>query len=59
MQEALQWLEGYTPEDLTIAELEGSSNSLWTISPPSRNNLIKVLNDSEEFPITVAWSIQR
>ncbi|XP_067109113.1 piezo-type mechanosensitive ion channel component 2 [Osmerus mordax] len=57
--EALQWLEGYTPEDLTIAELEGSSNSLWTISPPSRNNLIKVLNDSEEFPITVAWSIQR
>ncbi|KAM3865799.1 piezo-type mechanosensitive ion channel component 2 [Diretmus argenteus] len=57
--EALQWLENYTPEDLIIAELKGSSNSLWTISPPSRNNLIEMLGSTEEFSITVAWSIQR
>uniref|UniRef100_A0A4W5K5L9 Piezo non-specific cation channel R-Ras-binding domain-containing protein n=1 Tax=Hucho hucho TaxID=62062 RepID=A0A4W5K5L9_9TELE len=42
-QDAMQWLEYYMPEDLTIAELEGSSNSLWTISPPSRTCVINVL----------------
>ncbi|XP_034038368.1 piezo-type mechanosensitive ion channel component 2 [Thalassophryne amazonica] len=57
--DALQWLEGYLPEDLIIAELKGSSNSLWTISPPSRSNLISMLESKEEFPITVSWSMQR
>ncbi|XP_042353330.1 LOW QUALITY PROTEIN: piezo-type mechanosensitive ion channel component 2 [Plectropomus leopardus] len=58
--EALQWLESYMPQDLIIAELKGSSNSLWTISPPSRDNLIRMLdNDEEDFPITVSWSVQR
>lgn len=58
-QTAIQWLENYTPEDLIIAELKGSSNSLWTISPPSRDNLIDMLRSQEEFSITVSWSIQR
>ncbi|KAM6948367.1 piezo-type mechanosensitive ion channel component 2 [Aplochiton taeniatus] len=58
-EEGLQWLEGYVREDLTIAELEGSSNSLWTISPPSRTNLMEMLGSDEDFPITVSWSIQR
>ncbi|XP_070774836.1 piezo-type mechanosensitive ion channel component 2 [Enoplosus armatus] len=57
--EALQWLEGYMPEDLIIAELKGSSNSLWTISPPSRKNLIAMLGTKKDFPITVSWSVQR
>ncbi|XP_036822242.1 piezo-type mechanosensitive ion channel component 2 [Oncorhynchus mykiss] len=57
--EAMRWLEYYMPEDLTIAELEGSSNSLWTISPPSRTNIMEMLSSKEQFPITVAWSIQR
>ncbi|XP_047198071.1 piezo-type mechanosensitive ion channel component 2 [Hippoglossus stenolepis] len=57
--DALQWLEGYMPEDLVIAELKGSSNSLWTISPPSRTHLIEMLNSTEDFPITVTWTIQR
>ncbi|XP_051769980.1 piezo-type mechanosensitive ion channel component 2 isoform X2 [Ctenopharyngodon idella] len=55
---AMQFLESYTPEDLRIAQLEGSSNSLWTISPPSKENLIKML-DGDNFPLTMAWSIQR
>lgn len=57
--DAMQWLESYFKEDLIIAELKGSSNSLWTISPPSRKNLIAMLSSEEEFPITVAWSVQR
>uniref|UniRef100_H3DBK5 Piezo type mechanosensitive ion channel component 2 n=1 Tax=Tetraodon nigroviridis TaxID=99883 RepID=H3DBK5_TETNG len=57
--EALEWLEGYTPEDLCIAQLKGSSNSLWTISPPSRANLIDMLRSKDEFLITVSWFVQR
>uniref|UniRef100_A0A3Q2SU17 Piezo type mechanosensitive ion channel component 2 n=1 Tax=Fundulus heteroclitus TaxID=8078 RepID=A0A3Q2SU17_FUNHE len=59
-QMALQWLETYFAEDLIIAELKGSSNSLWTISPPSRLNLIEMLGSNDKvFPITVSWSVQR
>lgn len=58
-QEALEWLGGYMPGDLVIAELKGSSNSLWTISPPSRKTLIDMLALDEDFPITVSWSVQR
>nr|XP_015209180.1 PREDICTED: piezo-type mechanosensitive ion channel component 2 isoform X2 [Lepisosteus oculatus] len=56
---AMQFLEAYTHEDVTVAELEGSSNALWTISPPSRDNLIKMLSNNNTFPVTVFWTIQR
>ncbi|NWS19914.1 PIEZ2 protein, partial [Pachyramphus minor] len=47
---ALQFLEGYGKEDITLADLEGNSNSLWTISPPSREKMIQGLLDfSSEF----------
>ncbi|XP_062236076.1 piezo-type mechanosensitive ion channel component 2-like isoform X2 [Platichthys flesus] len=55
---ALQFLEAYTREDVTVAELQGSSNSLWTISPPSRQYLSQVLN-LHHFPITLSWTVQR
>ncbi|NXA61432.1 PIEZ2 protein, partial [Mohoua ochrocephala] len=42
---ALQFLEGYAREDITRADLEGNSNSLWTISPPSRKKMIQGLLD--------------
>ncbi|KAM9791110.1 piezo-type mechanosensitive ion channel component 2 isoform 5-T6 [Syngnathus typhle] len=58
-EKALEWLGGYMPGDLVIAELKGSSNSLWTISPPSRKTLIDMLALDEDFPITVSWSVQR
>ncbi|XP_028832958.1 piezo-type mechanosensitive ion channel component 2 isoform X2 [Denticeps clupeoides] len=58
--EAMQFLEAYTFEDVTIAKLEGSSNSLWTISPPSRDSLKNMLdNHDQSFTITFSWSIQR
>ncbi|XP_029385544.1 piezo-type mechanosensitive ion channel component 2-like isoform X2 [Echeneis naucrates] len=55
---ALQFLEAYSHEDVTVAELQGSSNSLWTISPPSRQYLSQVLN-LDHFPLTVTWTVQR
>ncbi|XP_036410203.1 piezo-type mechanosensitive ion channel component 2-like [Megalops cyprinoides] len=56
---AMQFLEAYTSEDVIVAELEGSSNSLWTISPPSRKNLMEVLSKEDQFAVTMSWSIQR
>uniref|UniRef100_A0AAY4BJ86 Piezo-type mechanosensitive ion channel component n=1 Tax=Denticeps clupeoides TaxID=299321 RepID=A0AAY4BJ86_9TELE len=58
-QSAMQFLEAYTKEDITVAELEGSSNSLWTISPPSRKNLMEVLSKDAPFLVTMSWTIQR
>ena len=58
-QRSMQFLEAYTKEDIAVAELEGSSNSLWTISPPSRKNLMDVLSKDAPFPVTMSWSIQR
>ncbi|KGL82909.1 Piezo-type mechanosensitive ion channel component 2, partial [Tinamus guttatus] len=56
---ALQFLEGYGKEDITLADLEGNSNSLWTISPPSREKMIQGLLDfSAEFTVVLSWSIQ-
>ncbi|XP_034416405.1 piezo-type mechanosensitive ion channel component 2-like [Cyclopterus lumpus] len=55
---ALQFLEAYGHEDVTVAELQGSSNSLWTISPPSRQYLSQVLS-LDHFPLTVSWTVQR
>ncbi|TRY55216.1 hypothetical protein DNTS_032685 [Danionella cerebrum] len=58
--DAIMFLETYIPEDLTIAHLEGSSDSLWTISPPSRETLRTQLNQTaNKFPLTFTWSIQR
>ncbi|XP_069813891.1 piezo-type mechanosensitive ion channel component 2 isoform X8 [Dendropsophus ebraccatus] len=57
---ALQFLEGYGREDITIAELEGNSNSLWTISPPSRQSMINSLESlNHDFTLVVSWTIQR
>ncbi|NXH64004.1 PIEZ2 protein, partial [Rhabdornis inornatus] len=57
---ALQFLEGYAREDITRADLEGNSNSLWTISPPSRQKMIQGLLDFEaDFSLVISWTIQR
>nr|XP_056710236.1 piezo-type mechanosensitive ion channel component 2 [Euleptes europaea] len=57
---ALQFIENYGIEDITIAHLEGNSNSLWTISPPSRRKMIDELNKTDSpFTLVVSWSVQR
>nr|XP_010585433.1 piezo-type mechanosensitive ion channel component 2 [Loxodonta africana] len=57
---AMQFLENYEKEDITVAELEGNSNSLWTISPPSKQKMIHELMDpNSSFSVVFSWSIQR
>ncbi|KAE8598336.1 hypothetical protein XENTR_v10016802 [Xenopus tropicalis] len=56
---AMQFLESYMQEDITIAGLEGNSNSLWTISPPSRTMMIERLIQEPDFTAVISWSIRR
>ncbi|XP_024619659.1 piezo-type mechanosensitive ion channel component 2 [Neophocaena asiaeorientalis asiaeorientalis] len=57
---AMQFLENYEKEDITVAELEGNSNSLWTISPPSKQKMIHELMDpNSSFSVVFSWSVQR
>ncbi|XP_054550192.1 piezo-type mechanosensitive ion channel component 2 isoform X4 [Talpa occidentalis] len=57
---AMQFLENYEKEDITVAELEGNSNSLWTISPPSKQKMMQELLDpNSSFSVVFSWSIQR
>uniref|UniRef100_F1M208 Piezo-type mechanosensitive ion channel component 2 n=1 Tax=Rattus norvegicus TaxID=10116 RepID=F1M208_RAT len=57
---AMQFLENYERQDITVAELEGNSNSLWTISPPSKQKMIQELTDPNScFSVVFSWSIQR
>ncbi|XP_006868752.1 PREDICTED: piezo-type mechanosensitive ion channel component 2 [Chrysochloris asiatica] len=57
---AMQFLENYEKEDITVAELEGNSNSLWTISPPSKQKMMHELMDPRSsFSLVFSWSIQR
>ncbi|XP_072324478.1 piezo-type mechanosensitive ion channel component 2-like isoform X2 [Scyliorhinus torazame] len=57
---AMQFLDAYMTEDILIAQLEGNSNSLWTISPPSREKMIEELsNETSKISIVVCWSVQR
>ena len=56
----MQFLENYEKEDITVAEREGNSNSLWTISPPSKKKIIEELrNPNSSFSVVFSWSIQR
>ncbi|XP_072425936.1 piezo-type mechanosensitive ion channel component 2 isoform X1 [Chiloscyllium punctatum] len=57
---AMQFLDAYMKEDILIAQLEGNSNSLWTISPPSRSKMVEELKDNvSKIFIVVSWSVQR
>ncbi|XP_008061683.1 piezo-type mechanosensitive ion channel component 2 [Carlito syrichta] len=57
---AMQFLENYEKEDITVAELEGNSNSLWTISPPSKQKMInELMEPNSSFSVVFSWSIQR
>ncbi|XP_069394940.1 piezo-type mechanosensitive ion channel component 1-like isoform X2 [Paralichthys olivaceus] len=49
---AMQFITLYSYEDIVTAMIEGSSGSVWRISPPSRQEVIK----EEE---RLAWTFQR
>ncbi|XP_063044770.1 piezo-type mechanosensitive ion channel component 1 [Engraulis encrasicolus] len=57
---AMQFITLYSFEDIVTANIEGSSGSVWRISPPSRQELIKeLLGSSAEMTLRLSWVFQR
>uniref|UniRef100_A0A670IVU7 Piezo type mechanosensitive ion channel component 1 (Er blood group) n=1 Tax=Podarcis muralis TaxID=64176 RepID=A0A670IVU7_PODMU len=59
-QVAMQFITLYSYEDIVTARIEGSSGSLWSISPPSREQLYRELhNGSSAITLRFTWNFQR
>lgn len=57
---AMQFITMYSYEDIVTANIEGSSGSVWRISPPSRQELIKELTGSAgDMTLRLDWNFQR
>nr|XP_043872731.1 piezo-type mechanosensitive ion channel component 1 [Solea senegalensis] len=57
---AMQFITFYSSEDIVTAMIEGSSGSVWRISPPSRQEVIKeLLGSPVDLTLRLAWTFQR
>ncbi|CAL8300360.1 unnamed protein product [Merluccius merluccius] len=57
---AMQFITFYSYEDIVTARIEGSSGSVWRISPPSRQEVIKeLLGSPVDLTLRLAWNFQR
>ncbi|XP_068597023.1 piezo-type mechanosensitive ion channel component 1 [Brachionichthys hirsutus] len=57
---AMQFITLYSYEDIVTARIEGSSGSVWRISPPSRQEVIKeLLGSPVDLTLRLAWNFQR
>ncbi|XP_068811637.1 piezo-type mechanosensitive ion channel component 1 isoform X1 [Struthio camelus] len=57
---AMQFITLYSYEDIVTARIEGSSGSLWSISPPSREQMRRELqNGSSDITLRLTWTFQR
>lgn len=60
LQVAMQFITLYSYEDIVTAMIEGSSGSVWRISPPSRQEVIKeLLGSPVDLTLRLAWTFQR
>lgn len=56
----MQFITLYSYEDIVTAKIEGSSGSVWRISPPSRQEVIKeLLGSTVDLTLRLAWIFQR
>lgn len=57
---AMQFITLYSYEDIVTARIEGSSGSIWSISPPSREQMRKELqNGTSDITLRFTWNFQR
>ncbi len=56
----MQFITLYSYDDIVTAMIEGSSGSVWRISPPSRKEVVKELLESPaDLTLRLAWNFQR
>lgn len=56
----MQFISLYSMEDIVTARIEGSSGSLWSISPPSREQMrLELQNGSSDITLHLTWIFQR
>ena len=58
-KEANEFLGGYSNQDTSVVLLNGRSTPVWSISPPSREALIKDLNETNPLDLRISWKISR
>ncbi|KAJ8400462.1 hypothetical protein AAFF_G00395860 [Aldrovandia affinis] len=57
---AMQFITLYSYDDIVTAKIEGSSGSVWRISPPSRQEVIKeLLVSPADMTLRLSWNFQR
>ncbi|XP_055504976.1 piezo-type mechanosensitive ion channel component 1 isoform X2 [Leucoraja erinacea] len=57
---AMQFISLYGYKDIMTAHIEGSSGSLWSVSPPSRQAMITELKSNESvMTLRLMWNFQR
>nr|XP_042708015.1 piezo-type mechanosensitive ion channel component 1 isoform X4 [Chrysemys picta bellii] len=57
---AMQFITLYGYEDIVRAQIEGSSGSLWSISPPSREQMRgELLKGLSDITLRLTWTFQR
>ncbi|XP_048461723.1 piezo-type mechanosensitive ion channel component 1 isoform X1 [Rhincodon typus] len=57
---AMQFISLYGYEDIMTAHIEGSSGSLWSVSPPSRQAMITELKShNSAMTLRLMWTFQR
>ncbi|XP_064242471.1 piezo-type mechanosensitive ion channel component 1 [Passer domesticus] len=57
---AMQFISLYDVDDIVTARIEGSSGSLWSISPPSREQMrLELQNGSSDITLHFNWIFQR
>ncbi|XP_067854151.1 piezo-type mechanosensitive ion channel component 1 isoform X4 [Heptranchias perlo] len=57
---AMQFIMLYSYEDVMTAHIVGSSGSLWSVSPPSRQAMIAELNSHKSMmTLRLMWTFQR